>query len=271
MAQPFDIERLHVRGDPVAAAEGVDTSVLGVSGTTGAFSTSDTGVLAYDGGTEQQGQSRLRWLDRAGQDQGFVGDEANYSYLELSPDGSRAAVETLVDTSLPVGGINIWIVDVARGVRTRFMPGAAASINVRTAWSPDNSRLVFGSTNLGPYAVTIEATVGLYQQSINGIGAELLLADDARKVPVSWSPDGRFILYMQIKGTDFGWDLWAFPLFGDRKPFPVVQTQFDDGPGEFSPDSHWITYSSNESGRQEVYIAPFLDQGRRSRCRRRGR
>ena len=56
-------------------------------------------------------------------------------------------------------------------------------------------------------------------------------------------------------------DLWALPLVGERTPFPVVQTSFEDVGGQFSPDGRWVAYASNETGRYEVYVRPFPDLG----------
>ncbi len=58
-----------------------------------------------------------------------------------------------------------------------------------------------------------------------------------------------------------GPDLWALPLDGDRKSFPVVQTKFNERDGQFSPDGKWIAYQSDESGRWEVYVQPFVGPG----------
>jgi hypothetical protein len=83
------------------------------------------------------------------------------------------------------------------------------------------------------------------------------------KAPLDVSPDGRFLLYASQDPVQ-GSDLWALPLVGDRKPFLVVQTGFDEVHGQFSPDGRWLAYSSNESGRYEVYIRPFPGPGGRS-------
>ena len=52
-------------------------------------------------------------------------------------------------------------------------------------------------------------------------------------------------------------------MFGDRKPFPFLQTDFDESLGEFSPDGKWVAYVSNESGRQEIYAVAFPTPGGR--------
>ena len=74
--------------------------------------------------------------------------------------------------------------------------------------------------------------------------------------PTDWSPDGRHVLF-QVAGKDTRWDLWVLPLFGDREARPLIQSPSDDGQGQFSPDGRWVAYTSNESGRLEIYVQPF--------------
>ena len=140
---------------------------------------------------------------------------------------------------------------MARGLRTRFTFDAADEQS--SVWSPDGSRIVFNSRRKGH--------MDLYQKASSGAGAEeILLADDLEKSPMSWSSDGRFILYT-VGGGSTGVDLWILPMSGDRKPFPFLQTPFNEVPAVFSPDGRWIAYASNESGRPEVYVAPFPGPG----------
>src|SRR5260370_6130941 len=77
---------------------------------------------------------------------------------------------------------------------------------------------------------------------------------------MDWSSDGRFVLYRHLN-SETAFDLWAIPLDGDRQPFPIVQTEFDEREGQFSPDGKWIAYASNQSGRVEVYLRPFPGPG----------
>ena len=58
-----------------------------------------------------------------------------------------------------------------------------------------------------------------------------------------------------------GTDGWALPLFGEGKPFPVVQGPGNDNWATFSPDAKWVAYSSDESGRAEIYVVPFPGLG----------
>ncbi|MGH9955582.1 MAG: TolB family protein, partial [Pyrinomonadaceae bacterium] len=120
-------------------------------------------------------------------------------------------------------------------------------------WSPDGSRIVFGSDREGPRH--------LYHKPATGAGKEeLLLKSDLNKIPMDWSADGRFILYIVVDSkTRF--DLWVLPLFGDQKPFPLLQTEFNERLARFSPDGRWITYVSDESGINQVYVQSFPASG----------
>ena len=107
----------------------------------------------------------------------------------------------------------------------------------------------------------------MFQKASSGAGSEdVLLEDNLDKYPVSWSPDGRFILYDSI-GSATGLDLWVLPLSGDRKPVPFLTTKFNEAAGQFSPDGRWVAYQSDESGKNEVYVAPFPGPGGSGRSR----
>jgi serine/threonine protein kinase/Tol biopolymer transport system component len=251
MAQPFDVKRLELTGDAIPIAEHV--VIGGASGMTGGYSVSQTGVLAYQTGPTEVGgnagvQSQLVWFDRSGKQIGVLGDPARYGGLELAPMGGRVAV-SLFD--LARRDFDIWFLDIARGLRTRFTFDPADERAF--VWSPDGSRVVFNANRKGRF--------DLYQKASNGAGAEEeLLADNLDKVPVDWSPDGRFIL-VRVNAPKTGFDLWVLPLFGDRKPFPFLHTPSNEFVGRFSPDGRWIAFASNESGRFQVYAAPFPGPG----------
>jgi eukaryotic-like serine/threonine-protein kinase len=251
MAQPFDVERLELAGEAVPIAEHV--TIGGLVGMAGGYSVSETGILAYQTGELQVGgpadtSTQLVWFDRSGKATGAPGDKAGYGDLELAPDGERATVSLFDRTRRDR---DIWLVDIARGLRTRFTFDPAEEWG--SVWSPDGSRVVFNSNRKGRF--------DLYQKASSGAGAEEeLLVDSRDKFPIDWSPDGRFILFGD-GATAATADLWVLPLFGDRKPFPFLQTPFGEVPGRFSPDSRWIAYASDDSGRNEVYVAPFPGRG----------
>jgi Tol biopolymer transport system component len=96
----------------------------------------------------------------------------------------------------------------------------------------------------------------LYVRASDGSGADqLLLTTDAPKTASSWSRDGRFVLFTATSPTT-GDDIWLLPLFGDRTPVPLVQSSFAESAARWSPDMRWISYTSNASGRFEIYVRP---------------
>src|SRR5579863_3331488 len=242
MAQPFDAGRLQLTGEPVAVAE-----QLGTSGFHGFFSVSPSGALAYRTGAQAAG-FQLTWFDRQGKSQGTFGDLRPDQGIALSADGTRAAVR---DAPAGANG-DIWTLDFARGVRTRFTfhQGAGSP----PVWSPDGSGIAFAAGT---------ALDSLYEKASSGAGEEkeLLKKPGDSKHPTSWSRDGRFLLYYTTTGAENGDDLWALPLEGDRKPVLLLGTKFSEREGSFSPDMRWIAYTSRESGRFEVYVRPFLASG----------
>jgi Tol biopolymer transport system component len=242
MAVPFDPQRLKTVGEPVPVAEGVSS-----------FSASPNGVLVYAGGSQTQIgpstgniQGRLTWFDRQGKILGAFGDPGLYRSLAISPDGRLVAFERADPQNFSTR--NIWLYDLARGVTTRFTFDSGWDAN--PVWSPDGSRIAFGSLRSRGF--------DLYQKTSNLAGEdELLVKSASQKLPSSWSPDGRFLLFYNPVGTTH---IWVLPLKGsetDRKPFPLEQSNFMQAVGRFSPDGRWIAYHSNESGKDEVYVRPF--------------
>ena len=185
---------------------------------------------------------------------GALGEAANYYTIEISPDGSHAA-GAIID-QVTTG--DVWVYDVKGNGRTRLTFGGANGETVgRAIWSPDGTRVVYMKTRRG------QPSLNLFQKTADGAGSEqAVLEDGINKYPLSWSPDGRFILYSAVPGSPTtGNDLWAMPLSGDRKPFPYLQTRSNEFYGLFSPDGRWVAYVSNESGRGEVYVAAFPGAG----------
>ncbi len=170
-----------------------------------------------------------------------------YAGLALSPDERRVAVA--LATGNPEN-LDIWLIDVARNVRSRLTvdPGR----DVSPVWSPDGTRIAFQSSRSGQ-------PVSLRQTLSNGTGTDELVVEgpgNFTMTPSSWSADGRFIAY-----TTRGSNIWVLPLFGDRKPFPLVETPFTETSAMFSPDGRWIAYTSDEGGQPDVYVQAFPGPG----------
>ncbi len=225
VAQPFDAERLQLAGEAVPIAENVGA----------AFSVSATGVLALRN-TGDFATTELVWFDRHGTAIGRAAERGAWSSVKLASDR-----RTLVTTR----GAQIWIGDLQRGVFTRLNPGAMNESS--PAVSPDG-RVAF---SLGS---------DIFVASANGAAApELLVTSPIQKHPNDWSRDGRFLIYDEhhLKQRQ---DLWIVPMSGNRTPVPFLVTLADETFGQFSPDGRRIAYSSDESGRREVYVRDFAPE-----------
>jgi serine/threonine protein kinase/Tol biopolymer transport system component len=249
LAQPFDAARAELTGDPVAVASSV------ASGTVprwGWFSVSTNNVLTYlEGSTNIQ----LVWLDRSGKQLGTLRDPGSYNGpIALSPDGSRVAVQIMAEN----GQNDIWVVDVARGMASRVTTGPSQARN--PVWSPDGRELIFeGGPDGGD----------LYRKELRaGANASLLLKTAERVIPEDWSRDGKTLLYRTLGEENA---FWALPLDGDGSPELVLKTGSSRWgkwsvrlrEPKMSPDGRWLAYTSDESGRYEVYVEPLLRPGER--------
>jgi serine/threonine protein kinase/Tol biopolymer transport system component len=236
MAQPFDTARLALTGDAVPVAENLQYSSFR---NRAIFSVSREGVLVYQGGAEVNGKMAI--LDGSGNTQHLL-DFRNPGGGRLSNDGKRIALQSRDDQARTA---DIWIHDIASGRDSRFTFDPAIDRN--PLWSPDDDSIVFSSARGVRY--------DLYIKHANGTDAEqLLLKSDQDKFVTDWSRDGRILAFNTTGNIKTKMDLWLLPLKGDRKPVPFLQSEFREGSGAFSPDSRWIAYNSDETGRWEVYV-----------------
>jgi Tol biopolymer transport system component len=239
--QSFDTKRLEVRGDPSPVVEHVAAS-FGLN--PGAFSVSNNGVLSYRNGSSLTENTQLAWFDRTGKLVEMVGRPGGYLGLDLSPDGRRIAVHRHDGD-----GGDIWLFDSERrGTMLRFTFDASQD-NSSPIWSSDGSHIAYSSFRNGKY--------GIYQKLSNGTGHEELLVEPGRlEAPMTWSPDGKYIVYM-LNDLKTGVDLWAVPLVGDKKPYAFLATPFTEVHAQISPNGKWIAYASDETGRREIFVRPF--------------
>ncbi len=150
--------------------------------------------------------------------------------------------------------VDLWLSNVTGGNVTRFTFDPANDLF--PVWSPDGSRIAWASNREGVFH--------LYEKAASGAGQDaLLLKSDYFKFPTDWSRDGRFIIYREINPKT-KYDVWVLPVgpqTGDQKPFPFLQTEANETAAVLSPDGQWIAYSSDESGRYEVYVQSFPGGG----------
>jgi eukaryotic-like serine/threonine-protein kinase len=239
MAQPFDAHRLEPFGEAVPIVEQVGSYL-----DYGFFSASNNGVLVYRSDAGQIYQ--LTWLDQQGKVLTTVAEPGRYNSIALSPDGRRVAVSRTNPENTP--NWDVWLLDAGRNTSTRLTYEQVRASS--PVWSADGNSVIFNSIRAGE--------VNLYLKLANGAGDERLLlkSSDGYKYATSSSRDGRFLLYT-VENSKTKSDLWVLPLKGDHKPIPFLRTEFNESSGQFSPDGHWIAYTSDESGSDEIYIREF--------------
>jgi Tol biopolymer transport system component len=244
IAQKFDPKTLTLEHNLIPIAEQVGRSLRAHA----FFSLSNDGTLLYETGSGV-GNSQFVWIDGSGKQlQVAVGKPADYRGSALSHDERRLATPIVDPAS---GRWDLWIQDLQRGTSTRltFDPGDEWS----PTWSPDDSTIVCSSDG--------KSIGDLMVKRSSGTGAdEVLYANRSFKVATDWSRDGKTILFMEQNAkTDF--DLMLYSL-EDHKARVFLQTPYSEVNGRFSPDNRWIVYTSNESGKNQVYVLP---PGRKSR------
>jgi serine/threonine protein kinase len=244
MAQAFDADTLQLSGEPFPIADQVgENAAIGRA----FFSVSQTGVLAFLGASTPNTQ--LAWFDRTGKQLALVGSPAVDTAIRLSPDEKLLAVGRL---DIQAGSADIWLIDLARNVPSRFTFDPATENN--PVWSPDQSRLLFSSNRSG--------VANVYQRVATGTGSDEALFKSAESiVPLDWSLDGKFILYTVISPKSDN-DIWVLPLFGDQKATPFLQNESSETQARFSPDGRWVAYTTNEAfGSFQVYVQSFPASG----------
>jgi Tol biopolymer transport system component len=242
MAVSFDVRRQIVTGATVPVGEGV---LMYLANGAAQYSLSDTGSLIYVSGGAETAHRKLVWVDRKGVEQGLSAPPRAYRYPRLSPDGQRVAA-----TVEEGGGGQIWLYDLRRDALTRWT--FEGTNNLIGGWTPDGTRIVFRSNK--------EGLPNLFWQLADGSGGlERLTTSEYSQNPTSLSPDGQVLAFAQIN-PQTGYDIWVLQM-ADRKAKPFLQTPSAESAPRFSPDGHWLAYTSDESGHTEVFVQPYPGPG----------
>ncbi len=257
VAQPLDPKRLVLTGEPKVLVEDL---LFNRRFTYGVFSASEHGILVFLTG-EQRDLSRLVFRDRSGRRLGELGTPGNLSGfggLALSRDGRRAAVGRVDEAQ---GDADIWLYDVARGTETRLArPGTDESDPL---FSPDGGTLTFGSSGEGGSSL-------IRRDLASGAETTLFALKGVYSVgPMSFSPDGTSMTCEDRSRLAYA-DLVLRPSDGKGETKVLVATPRDDAYGQISPDGRWLLWASDDSGRYEVYVAPFPAGGSRVQISREG-
>jgi serine/threonine-protein kinase len=239
-AVAFDADALEARGTPFPVAEHVSRDT--VRG--GRYALAGDGTLVYNRETAEE--RPLLWVDRHGRAARIATPPHTFLDPRVSPDGSRIAVQGAD------GDNDVWTFDLARGSLTRltFDPGEDET----PVWSPDGAWVAWATQRSGrPRQVM--------RRRADGTGEEQAVWSTDRHVHLhDWSADGTHLLATQ-EGEATSRDVWIVPVAGGAAR-PLLHGPFEESSPRFSPDGRWLAYSSDESGRFEVYVVhlPGLDR-----------
>ena len=243
MAQRFNPQKRVITGDAIPVAEHM-TAFSGLA----PLSASENGPLVFIAGDEAP-DFELVWFDRNGSRLSTLGNVQSPSFRNDPPQFSSDG-KTVAEANREQKNTDIWLYDVEHGSRTRFTFDPA--IELGPVWSPDGRTIAFARSRNG--------SADIYRKAADQSGTEqLLYTDGEQNYPTSWSPDGEYLLFDHLSNKRPRASIWILPLKmpagGPGKPFRLTASPVGEERGQFSPDGRWIVYSSEESGRQEVFVA----------------
>lgn len=241
-AQPFDEHQFTLSGEPFRVAES-----LGLSGgdiSNHAFSVSPRGTIVYCN-SQFHPMTQLIWFSRAGERLRTVGDPGPTVGLAVSPTGQQVVLNRFDPT---IGGFNLWLLDPATGVKSKFTSGSGPlPLSAGTPiWFPTGDRVLFRSFP------------GMAVQSLRGGEPERI--SDESGFPLDISPDGRHALMLKADPAT-GNDVWLLTLIGQKSAQPYLATKQNEGVARFSPDGRWVAYNSDDNGITDVYVQSFPEKG----------
>ncbi len=248
LAVPFDSKTLQVTGGPVPVVDGIFRIGGGPQ-----YAVSDTGTLVYVPGSAIAAanvQRTLVWVDRNGKEEPLAAAPNNFRFLKISPDGTKVAL-----TVGPSMNSGIWIWDLVRKILTRLTFDPTS--NAFPLWTLDGKRIAYLNVDMGGPKLCWKAADGTGKTEALGSVTNLIA------IPASWSSDGKTLVQMEVTASHF--DIGAVSMEGDRARKPLLHEKYIEAEPQISPDGRWMAYTSNESGKFEVYVRPFpaVDSGGR--------
>jgi Tol biopolymer transport system component len=240
-AQPFNAEREQLTGEPLAVPGAEMVGFVFGGNTYSGLSASNDGNLLANRGSEA---NQPVWKGRDGRVLGSVLGVDHYAGIQISPDGTRA----VLSLGNPSTARDIWIVDFARGVKTRL---ASERTSLSAFWSPDSRSVVYYVPNGGKIS----------ERDASGARPAQTLMDTKTSQGDDISPDGRVLLLDEFD-QDGSKTLLTLPLQstgrGDPRPSVYLKTLSKQSPqAQFSPDGKWVAFSSDESGEPEIYVQSY--------------
>jgi Tol biopolymer transport system component len=246
VAQAFDTRRrefeplVQLVRQQVANAPGSSRAAVAVSGRTLAFATAT--VESLNAGAPHA--SVVRWYDRAGRPSGDLRRLETPTGVALSPDERSIAMWALADGS-PRLEVSRFSTTFLTEMRT--LDGAGA------VWSPDGTRVAFTATNASRTEWQLQSA------AIAGGAPQVLLTSAQPLWPMSWSPDGRVLIYLS-RNVEQG-DLWALTLAKDATPVPIARGAAHAAFAQFSPDGRWMSYTALNGSGRDVFVQRYPPTG----------
>ena len=240
LAAPIDLDRLTLTGEVKSITEGVFANLSGGAH----FAFSNTGHLVYAPGAIIEASKTLLWVDRTGKES-VAAEIPDLSVLmSVTRDGRR-----LIRLNSQGPSRDVFVHDLQSGNARRLTNGG---FHGRPLLTMDEQRVI--------YAVGLP-NLNLFWKPIDGAGEEERLSTSPNaQIANSVAPDGKTMVYSEFDPVT-GSDLWTMALEGNHDARPILKTRFSEGNGSISPDGRWLAYQSNETGRFEIYVAPYLSPG----------
>jgi serine/threonine-protein kinase len=242
LAAPFDVRRLEIVGSPVALVRGLHLKPSGAA----QVALSASGALLYSTGGSS---GELVWVSRTGDVEPIDPSWSHaMSHPELSPDGSRVAVTIRDETAM-----HVWVKQVEQGPALQL--SVTGGLNGYPSWTPDGRSVTYFSDQAGQ-------SLDFYtKRADGGTQAVLELDHDAALAESAWSRDGSWLIFRTDRGAPGQGDVFARRRDASGAPIPLLRSPFAELSPTLSPDGRWLAYTSNETGREEIYVVPFPDTG----------
>lgn len=244
-AQRFDMEALEPSGEPFRVAEGVGS--MGGDQAAYSFSVADNGTITFSNSPFIQ-PSQLQVVDRQGRIVRTLGDVSMVFGLALSRDERRLVVEKPPDQK---NAGSIWSIDQASGIPSLLVRNASLPV-----LSTTGDRLLYRTRRNGVAIMTMDNPTDAIDVPLDGL--------PGRPWPEDWATDGRSVL-LRVDMASTQSDLWTVASDGSQPPSPYLRTSANEAQARFSPDGRWVAYTSDESGRDEVYVQSFPRAGTKTR------
>jgi serine/threonine protein kinase len=247
IAAPFDLRAMEVTGPEVPVVEGVASFGWGGAH----FSVSRNGSLVYiPGSAAIETNKRLVRVDRTGKVEALPFPLGDYQSPRIAPDGERLLIVEYEPEPY------LWVCELARGAKRRFTDDRGQTY--WGIWSPDGKQIVFNSSLGGG------GFMDLYSKPADGSTQEKHLTEGTNQLhllPKSWTDDGKKLVITQAVDPNTGFDIAMLPYETAGKPQPLINTPYNEFHPTISPSGRWLAYSSDESGRAEIYIKPYPGPG----------